>query len=128
MLINKIKPATKTILNILQEKHNIFDLQQKVNISVHATRQVIIRLMEKNFVCVCGSEFDFIKRRHIKFYKITNNGKKFLNQLNEFFEKEENKTKVKKVSSCHYPSLGKTKAFIKTLTKKATPWDALLKS
>lgn len=125
MLISKIKPATKTILNILQEKHNIFDIQQKVNLNLSSIRQIVVRLMEHQFVCACDSKLDDIRQRRLTYYQITESGKEILKKINDFYGVEET-DHIKKVSFFHNASAGKTKAFIKTLTKKATPWDGLL--
>jgi len=128
MNINKIKPATRFILNELQEKHTVFELEKKVNINLQATRQVVFRLIEDGFVYVCESKLDGIKKRQIKYYKTTEKGKKFLKTIEETFGEELKKPKEKKnFLFGHHISLGITKAFIKTLKEKATPWDALLK-
>lgn len=127
MLINKIKPATRFILSILQEKHNIFDLQEKVKLNLAATRQVVVRLMEYQFVYACDSKLDDIRQRRLSYYQITDSGKEILKKINEFYGiKETKENDIKRVAFSHNASAGKTKAFIKTLTKKATPWDALL--
>lgn len=126
MNISKIKPATKTILNLLREKHTIFDLQEKVNdiLNLRATRQVVVRLMEYQFVCACDSKLDDIRQRRLTYYQITESGKEILKKINDFYGIEEND--IKRVVFCNNAATGKTKAFIKTLTKKATPWDSLL--
>ncbi len=136
MNINKIKPITKTILNILQEKHNVFDLQEKVKLNLAATRQVIVRLMEYKYVNVCETKLDDIKQRRLTYYQITETGKEILKKINEancqgiidssYGVEETKKNDVKKVVFYNHSATCRTKAFIKTLTKKATPWDALL--
>jgi predicted transcriptional regulator len=127
MLINKIKPATKTILNILQEKHNIFDLQQKVNINLSATRQVVVRLMDYKLVYACDTKLDDIRQRRLTYYQITEAGTELLNKINKLYGVEETKTNSKKnYLFGHTMSLNKTREFIETLKHKATPWDALL--
>lgn len=125
MLISKIKPATKTILSILQEKHNIFDIQEKVNLNLSSIRQIVVRLMQHQFVHACDSKLDDIRQRRLTYYQITVAGKEILKKINDFYGAEET-DHIKKVSFSHTASAGKTKAFIKTLTKKATPWDGLL--
>ena len=127
MLINKMKPITKTILNILQEKHNVFDLQDKVKLNLAATRQVIVRLMEYKYVHVCETKLDDIKQRRLTYYQITETGKEVLKKINEAHGVEETKTNdVRKVVFYNHAATCRTKAFIKTLTKKATPWDGIL--
>jgi len=126
MRISKLSPVTKIILDELRQKHTIFDLKDKVNLSLHAVRQTVVRLMKSGFVFTCESKIDEIKKRKMKSYTLTEKGKNFLKKVEEFVPDEEESNCKKRLISFNPSSLRVTKSFIKTLTKKATPWDGLL--
>lgn len=127
MRISKLSQVTKFILDELHEKQTVFDLKEKVSLKLPALRQTIVRLMEHDFVFVFEQKTDKIRKRKMKYYKITNKGKEFIKKVENFvLEKKEEIEDKKRFIFGNEASRQKTKAFIGTLTKKATPWDALL--
>ena len=118
---NRFSAVTKFILEELQEKRTVFDLAEKVNLTLPSLRQTIGRLRKQELISVCDYKVTSIKKSHINYYKLTDKGMDFIKTVNDYLIIKQKKDELNKkiILFSNSEQQEKTKSFTEKLTKKA---------